>query len=122
MQAGTLTLNEATGKISAITFKPEIAGTELVGKDIHFAMSFEYVDYDGDGFKDDIKLGVWFNGKAYGDRWIYLRDVAGVMGPYLGIYSSNESAYLKIQTKLIPIDFTEFGFTKRWAYELKLKK
>jgi len=119
---GKLMLNEATGKMPTIYFDPATAGTALVGKDIKLQLSFEYVDSDEDGKKDDVKLGVWFNGKAYGDRWLYLQDIAEVLGGYLGIYCANEDAYLKVYTYHVPIDYTIWGFTKRWAYELGLRK
>lgn len=119
---GKLMLNEAEGKIPTIYFDPATAGTELTGKDIKLTLSFEYVDSDEDGNKDDVKLGVWFNGKAYGDRWIYLQDIAELLGGYISIYCSNENASLKIETYNVPIDFTIWGFTIRWAYELGLRK
>ena len=119
---GRLVLNEAEGKMPAIYFDPATAGTDLVGRDIKLELSFEYVDSDGDGKKDDVKLGVWFDGKAYGDRWFYLQDVAELLGGYLGIYCANEAAYLKVYTYHVPIDYTIWGFTKRWAYELGLRK
>lgn len=119
---GKLVLTEAEGRMSPIYFDSATAGTALVGTDVKLQLSFEYVDADGDGKKDDVKLGVWFNGIAYGDRWVYLQDIAEVLGGYLGIYCSNQDAFMKIYTYHVPIDYTIWGFTRRWAYELGLRK
>ena len=69
-----------------------------------------------------MKLGVWFDGKAYNDRWIYLKDYASNLGGHLGVYCPNEQTSLAIYTYMPPIDFAEFGFTANWAVELGLKK
>ncbi len=119
---GKLQLTAATGGFPAMVFDSETAGVKLTGNDVEVIFSFEYVDSDGDGKKDDVKFGVWFDGKAYNDRWIYLRDYAEKLGGYLGVYCPNEQTTLKIYTYMPPIDFAEFGFTVNWAIELGLKK
>ena len=119
---GKLLVNAATGGFPAMTFDSETAGVKLTGNDIKMTLSFEYVDSDGDGEKDDVKLGVWFDGKAYNDRWIYLKDYATYLGGNLGVYCPNEQTSLAIYTYMPPIDFAEFGFTSKWAIELGLKK
>ena len=43
---------------------PAIAGTTLAGKWLDLMMSVQYVDSDGDGKKDDVKLGIWFDGHS----------------------------------------------------------
>ena len=121
-EAGNLYFREATGKFSPISFMAETAGVQLVGRDVELTVSIEYVDSDGDGDKDDVKLGVWFDGKAYNDRWIYLPNYAEYLGGYLGICCPNEQTSLSIKTYMKPIDFAEFGFTINWAFELGLKK
>jgi hypothetical protein len=85
-------------------------------------MSFEYVDYDGDGKKNDVKFAIWFNGKPYADRWYYLQDKAEELGGYFMIYSANEGSSVTIKTEMPPVDFEEYGFTKDWFNELGLKK
>lgn len=43
--------------------------------DVEFVLGVytEFVDIDGDG-KDDLKLGVFFNGKLYDNKFIYIQD------------------------------------------------
>jgi len=119
---GKLQLTAATGEFPAMVFTSEIAGVKLTGNDVDIKFSFEYVDADGDGKKDDVKFGVWFNGKAYNNRWIYLMDYAEKLGGFVGVYCPNKKTSLKLYTYMPPIDFTEYGFTTKWALELGLKK
>lgn len=118
---GKLYVTDPEGGFTPMTFDPEKAGVKLTDNKVKLTLSFEYVDSDEDGSKDDVKLGVWFDGKAYDDRYIYLRDYAGKLGGYLGIYSTNHNSTLTIWTSFPPVDFAEFGFTERWAYTLRLK-
>lgn len=120
---GEIQLKAATGKpFEPIVFKSEYAGVDLTGQDIEFTMSFEYVDADGDGQKNDVKLGVWFNGKAYRNKWYYLPNFAEQLGSHLGIYIPNEATTLTVKTYTEPFVFEEFGFTKDWKKELRLNK
>ena len=120
---GELQIKAATGKpFEPLVFKSEYAGVDLTGQDVEFTMSFEYVDADGDGQKNDVKLGVWFNGKAYRNKWYYLPNFAEQLGGHLGIYIPNEKTTLSIKTYTEAFVFEEFGFTKNWKHELRLKK
>ena len=119
---GKITLYDTREKFAPVTFDSAAAGVDLLGQDVEWTLSFEYVDFDEDGLKDDVKLGVWFDGVAYNGRWIYLKDCAPNLGGYLGIYCPNESTYVSLVTYLVPIDFKIWGFSLRWAYELGLKK
>lgn len=110
------------GVFDPIMFDSKTAGVELMGQDIHLTISIEYVDSDDDGNKDDVKMGVWFNGKPYANRWIYLRDTAPKLGGYALIFCKNENTSFSLQTEWPPIDFAEYGFTSNWAVELGLKK
>lgn len=104
----------------SILFTSAKAGVKLTDNDVKITFSFEYVDADDDGQKDDVKLGVWFNGKAYNNRWIYLNDYADKLGGFIGVYSAVEGAALTVKTYNAPIDFAEWGFTKDWAKTLGL--
>jgi len=104
----------------SILFTSAKAGVKLTDNDVKVTFSFEYVDADEDGAKDDVKLGVWFNGKAYNNQWIYLNDYADKLGGFIGVYSAVEGAALTVKTYNAPIDFAEWGFTKDWAKTLGL--
>ena len=119
---GKIVLYDTREKFAPVTFDSAAAGVDLLGQDVEWTLSFEYVDFDEDGLKDDVKLGVWFDGVAYNGRWIYLKDCAPNLGGYLGIYCPNESTYVSLVTYLVPIEFKIWGFSLRWAYELGLKK
>ena len=119
---GRLKLSDTFSGFQTITFNPTVAGTDLVGQDVKMTMSFEYVDYEGDGEKDDVKLGVWFNGKPYNDRWIYLRNKAPELGGFLMIHCPNEDTTLSITTYIPSVDFREYGFSEAWYDELGLSK
>lgn len=103
-----------------ITFTSAEAEVQLTDNDVKITFSFEYVDADEDGATDDVKLGVWFNGKAYNNQWIYLNDYADKLGGFIGISSAAEGAALTVKTYNAPIDFAEWGFTKDWAKTLGL--
>lgn len=40
----------------------------------------ELVDFDGDGNEDDLKLGVWFNGKLYDNMYFYVQNCPNYTG------------------------------------------
>ena len=51
-------------------------------------VSIQYVDNDGDGTKNDVKVGMWFNDKLYENKYIYLKDYANLgysMGTWMTI-------------------------------------
>jgi hypothetical protein len=47
-------------------------GDTFTGKSFLLQISTEFVDQDNDGEKDDIKLGVFFNGVLYCNNYIYI--------------------------------------------------
>lgn len=75
-------------KFDPIFFYSDVAGTQLVGKEIDLKVSIQYVDNDGDGNKNDVKVGMWFNDKLYDNKYIYLKDYASLsysMGTWMTI-------------------------------------
>jgi len=119
--AGNIHLMDAEGAWGPIIFDSRTAGVPLAGQDIELTLSIEYVDYDGDGKKDDVKLGVWFDGKPYGDSWIYLTDYVAVLGGNCGIYCAAENAMLSVAGGPEPVNFYEYGFTEKWEDELRVR-
>ena len=122
--SGNLVLSNVgtSGNWPAITFIPKIAGCKLVGEDVKITMSFEYVDSDDDGEKDDVRFGIWFNDKSYLDRSYYLTNKANDLGGHTLIHVAGENVTVSINPYYPPLDFREFGFTENWAAELGLKK
>ena len=75
-------------KFDPIYFYSDVAGIPLVGKEIDLKVSIQYVDNDGDGTKNDVKVGMWFNDKLYENKYIYLKDYANLgysMGTWMTI-------------------------------------
>lgn len=75
-------------KFDPIYFYSDVAGTPVVGKEIDLKLSIQYVDNDGDGKENDVKLGVWFNDKLYENQYIYLKDYVNLsysMGTWMTI-------------------------------------
>lgn len=63
-------------KFDPIYFYSDVAGVPLVGQEIDLKISIQYVDNDGDGIENDVKVGMWFNDKLYNNEYIYLKDFA----------------------------------------------
>ena len=111
------------GDTGTYVFNSVVAGTELTDNWFNIKLSTEYVDSDGDGAKDDVKLGVWFNDVLYDNTYIYLKDYVQYFGNYMSIFVDNESSFIALKNdKSIDkgIDFTLFGCTKNWAKEIGL--
>lgn len=49
-------------------------------KELQIEMAFSYVDADWDGLNNDVKVGIWVNGKLTGNRYFYLIDYVSRMG------------------------------------------
>lgn len=65
-------------KFQPYFFYSDVAGTQVVGQEIDLKVSIQYVDNDGDGQKNDVKVGMWFNDKLYDNKYIYLKDYASL--------------------------------------------
>ena len=120
----SLHMEDVDGYTDTYTFVPIKAGTTLVGETFNLKLSTEYVDSDKDGVKDDVKLGVWFNDKLYDNKYIYLKDYKDVLGKYIGVYCSNDIAYIKVKGVTgieTGIDYSIFGYTRNWQKELGIK-
>ena len=76
---GSIMLTEAEQntpeKQFSYLFTPYLAGCELVGEWLDLKLSIQFVDHDGDGAKDDVKLGVWFGGKLYNNNFKFIKKL-----------------------------------------------
>ena len=121
---GQMYMEDVDGYTSTYVFNSVGAGVTLEDTSYNFKLSTEYVDSDGDGLKDDVKLGVWFNDKLYENKYIYLTDYVSHLGRWIGVYSAADTEYVKISSVPgIPtgVDYTLFGFTRNWKKELGIK-
>ena len=100
-------------------FYPEVVGSTLVGAELELQMSFEFVNHDGGKTRNDLKLGMWFNGKLYKNEYIFICnyvDTDTTFGTFMTIYAP-EGSSLKVQsvqTSNGPISYAAFGLTKDW--------
>jgi hypothetical protein len=104
------------------TLTPEFAGMPLVGEELNLQMSFQLVDNDGDGNKDDLKLGIWFNEVLYNNEYFYIDDCFFVKANktnQIVLYPqvTGSSITVKSIEQENPeslIDYEKFGLTKDW--------
>lgn len=91
--------------------------TSFVGTSYNLKMSIEVVDSDGNGKRDDVKVGVWFNDKFYPnsdttDGYTYYVGKAAGLGKTLAVRTDAAGSYVKIGTpKLNFKDYTTITTT-----------
>jgi len=115
--------DKSGAKFKEQKFYSDVAGVDLVGKELELNISIEYVDHDNTGVKDDVKLGVWFGGKLYNNNYIYLDnfvDTGHSMGTWMNFYvgknqivaikSVGEIDWKPLPTGMTEITFRDFGF------------
>lgn len=61
-------------------FEEETAGVEFDGEPFRLSVSIEVCDSDKNGFYNDLKVGVYFNGKLYNNTYIYMLDAVSRIG------------------------------------------
>jgi len=125
---GRLVLSNVTGGdknvFRSLIFSEQIAGTKLIGKEFNFKMSIQFEDFDGDGVRDDVKLGLWFNDALYANQYLYLDGFAEYLGNHMGIFCETENSSVMIKSyegaKLVyerpneefqKITFSDFGIS-----------
>lgn len=75
-------------KFDPIFLHSDVAGVPLIGKEVDVKISIQYVDQDGDGVENDVKLGMWFNDRLYDNEYIYLKNYTNLgycMGTWMTI-------------------------------------
>lgn len=107
-------------------FESGMAGVELLDNKFNLKLSTEYVDSDGDGAKDDVKFGVWFNDMLYNNEYIYFPNYALEMGSNFTIIGTQDepTSYLYIESDasvVTKVDFSLYGFTNNWNKELGME-
>ena len=111
---------ESKARFSRFSFYSSVAGVQLVDKELDLSLSIQYVDRDGDGKKNDIKLGVWFAGVLYNNRYIYLTDYTNTkhsMGTWMTIYAT-KGATVGVGSLDEWLDFSVYGLTADWETTL----
>jgi hypothetical protein len=117
---------QATGNKEIATLTPDIAGVKLTGAELDLQLSFQLVDNDGDGNKDDLKLGIWFNEVLYNNEYFYFNDCTFVqsdMQSQMVLYpqvtgSSIVAKSIEGENVESLINLEKFGLTKDWQNTL----
>lgn len=104
----------------ATTITSVKAQTKMVGEWLNIKISTEIIDYDKDGQKNDIRIGVWFNDIPYNEEYLIVRDKANELGSYMSIISEKgcSISVRSIPELIEPFDFASFGLTADWKKTL----
>ena len=124
-------VSDSEGALSSIDssyrkIDPKFAGVgdTFIEKDFLLQLSTEFVDLYGSGSKDDIKLGVYINGKLYLNRYIYIIGQASLFGKRININEGGAdfSSYEKYFEELALSDFgiADGTYSKNKYYEYDL--
>lgn len=90
---------KSNGSSSAETlavFSADIAGLERFTDKFRLGISYVLFDKDGDGVKDDVKLGVYFNENLYGEY--ELQGYKDKLGVGMGIHTLSTSVSLTVES------------------------
>ena len=72
------------------------------------AITTEFVDFDGGGAENDLKVGIWFNGKLYHETYLYMRNCLDTYTPSLKMdVNSMSSPMLPEPSEVMPEGFTQ---------------
>ena len=106
--------NYLKGGSTLAFFDPAIAGVKFFEETFNVKVSFEFFEADGDGKKDDIKIGIYFNDALYNAEFLYVYDLAPEMTTYFLAYTDDAEAHPLWLDQLEPkvIDLSMFGFSE----------
>ena len=104
--------------------KPKTAGIETF-KDTEFLLqaSIDFVDHDGGGKKDDIKLGVFINGLLYSNIYFYIDNNADKLGTRINFNSGKAVFALSYNYEGFYTELTakHFGLRKKTVVKTERK-
>ena len=72
------------------TLSPGDEETSFIGEKFNLMWSTEFVDHDDDGKTNDIKVGLWFNGVLYQNKYIIVPDSTEGLGTIFAATCSAE--------------------------------
>ena len=89
--------------LNFFTLNPTIAdmGDTFAGKKFLLQISTEFVDFDGDGEKNDIKLGVFIDGNLYCNSYIYIANEAQTLGTGVNFNGVNEVDFARFSSVVL---------------------
>ena len=112
------------------TLDPTVAGVDFYDGPFDVQVSFEYVAADHDGVKNDVLVGVYFNGKAYNEDGFVVKNFEMANTILMYITESKDADGNPIKTQpmsvtgvqdvaFLPFDFGQFGFTENFKDTFK---
>ncbi|MBP3665357.1 MAG: hypothetical protein J6J03_09395 [Tyzzerella sp.] len=107
-------------KFNDMYFYSSVAGVPLVGEELDLKISMEYVNHDGGKTNNDLKLGVWFAGKLYNNRYIYIDnyvDNSHSIGSYMTAWVRNGASF-NVGRISEWLNWNAFGLTANWKKTL----
>ncbi len=119
---GTIVLHNWKLDLNLQTYTKDIVGFDFYKEAFNLKVSFEYIDADEDGDKDDVQIGVFFNDVLYNNRFVVAKNYK--MTNYLLAYTDDSALHpleLKSTKAVIPsapikpdkdlkeISFSSFG-------------
>lgn len=103
----------------------EISATENFNTmNVSLAITTECVDFDNDenGVENDLKVGIWFNGKLYNETYLYMRNCAEGYIPYLQT-NVNSLSSPEVDPPILPeITFGDFNKIEAKVYGYNAEK
>ncbi|MBQ8494583.1 MAG: hypothetical protein IJ465_02365, partial [Clostridia bacterium] len=122
--------NPVTASSVVATLDPTVAGVDFYDGPFDVQISFEYVVADHDGVKNDVLVGVYFNGKAYNEDGFVVKDfeMANTLLMYVTENKDADGNPIKTQpmnvtgvqdVAFLPFDFEQFGFTENFKDTFK---
>ena len=75
--------------------------TTFDGQTFDLTITTEFVDYDEKGEENDLKLGIYFNGKLYRDYYYYILDCKDACYPCLYLYRSSASKAITLEDPVV---------------------
>lgn len=114
----SLYFGKLEGKLPNITMM-EIDPMKAIGKDTFMNEEFllqittEYVAKDAGLERDDLKLGLWFNGKLYNEEYLYYFNIV----PYLGVRVNTNENYAPTVWSYYEEMPTECASYPKWTFK-----
>ena len=89
--------------LNFFVLNPSLAdiGDTFAGKNFLLQISTEFVDYDGGGEANDIKLGIFIEGNLYCNSYIYIPNEAQSLGTGVNFNGVNEADFARFSSVVL---------------------
>ena len=89
--------------LNFFVLNPSLAGMgdTFANKEFLLQISTEFVDYDGGGEANDIKLGIFINGDLYCNNYVYIPNEAQALGTGVNFNGVNEADFARFSSVVL---------------------